>query len=195
MTNQNFQSPYRLVERADAAQRQLPATAADSSTDLPAPSAPTTPRRSALDSILRFFGFSIMGALLLITLVLLAGLWLMNDTARGLFTRASETTVINGGARDRSVAHVPVELRSPAAVEAQRLNGGQPAWDRDMDVLNAPYALLSAGESDEVDAQGNPVPRFGDISNPRSPFDPSSLDDNTFRTLMQDLQSNVRYIP
>ncbi|MCA9311187.1 MAG: type II secretion system protein [Phycisphaerales bacterium] len=106
-----------------------------------------------------------------------------------------QTTVRVGSNVERTVDYIPVELRSPAAVEGQRLAAGEPAWDRDMDVLNAPYALLSAGESDEVDAQGNPVPRFGDISNPRSPFDPSSLDDNTFRTLMQDLQSNVRYIP
>ncbi len=106
-----------------------------------------------------------------------------------------QTTVRVAGETEQSVRHIPIEIRSPEAVEAQRLNGGDPVWDREVGVLNAGYALLSAGEPSETDGAGNPVPRFGDIGNISSGLDPSTLTDEDFVALKRDLDSNVRYIP
>lgn len=106
MTKSN--NPYALVE-ADSTNRAQPLTSvanrgmAGSEATSIGTAAPASTRRSALDSILRFFGFSIFGALILLALVALAGLWFMNDTAQSLFSRSTETTVINGEAIVESI--------------------------------------------------------------------------------------------
>jgi hypothetical protein len=63
----------------------------------------TRPSHTALESILRFFGFALLGAALLIALITLGSSWLMRDAARGLFTRSTESTVINGQAIVESI--------------------------------------------------------------------------------------------
>jgi hypothetical protein len=63
----------------------------------PAVQAPQpAPRRTALESILRFLGFALLGAGLLSAVIVLGSGWLMRDTAQGLFNRTTETTVVNG---------------------------------------------------------------------------------------------------
>lgn len=89
MTNQRTENPYTLMQPAISETGAL-------STNMPAPTAP--PRRTALESILRFLGFSLLGAALLTAVITLGSGWLLRDTARGLFDRSTETTVINGQA-------------------------------------------------------------------------------------------------
>ncbi|MCB0185988.1 MAG: DUF4230 domain-containing protein [Caldilineaceae bacterium] len=99
MTDQKISNPYALVDPTERGRTNR----SDLAPASPPPTTAGTPRRSALDSILRFFGFSIAGALILIALVVLAGLWFMRDTATNLLTRSSETTVINGEAIVESI--------------------------------------------------------------------------------------------
>lgn len=66
------------------------------------------PRRTALESILRFIGFSMAVAALLVAIVTLGSAWLVRDTARtivdgSLFPDSTETTVINGQAIVESI--------------------------------------------------------------------------------------------
>ena len=96
---------------------------------------------------------------------------------------------------EKTIGLTPIELRSREAVQGQVANGGDPIWDRDYNVMNAKYALLSAGESGEVDAQGNDLARFGDISNPNQIFNPTTLSEADLKQLLTDLDTNVRLIP
>lgn len=72
------------------------------------PAVASQPRRSALDSILRFIGFSMLGAGVLIALIMIGSTWLVRDTARSifggsLFPDSTETTVVNGQAIVESI--------------------------------------------------------------------------------------------
>lgn len=102
MTNESNRNLYSLVEPTPTTPAQpLDRQGGGNTMALSVPSA--IGRRSALDSILRFFGFSIFGALVLIALIALTGLWLMNGTARSLLSRSTETTVVNSEAIVESI--------------------------------------------------------------------------------------------
>lgn len=66
------------------------------------------PRRTALESILRFLGFSMLGAALLVAVITLGSVWFINDTARSIlegvfFPPAAQTTIIPGQAIIESI--------------------------------------------------------------------------------------------
>lgn len=124
-----------------------------------------------------------------------------------------------GGAPEISVAFTPVELRTADAVSNQIATGGTGrALDYDREVLNASFALVSAGAPRILAAsgprQGLPLPLFGERrrSSPQAAlanlsdlgtfvqdlgasFDPASLSEVDQSNLLDDLSDNVRYMP
>jgi type II secretory pathway pseudopilin PulG len=124
----------------------------------------------------------------------------------------------SSGAPKPSIDFTPVELRDAGAVEAHLLpeSGTGPDLERERAVLTAPFAVLSAGPAQFYDSDNRPIPLFGDRDRVGSPptsldtlmsnqdlgqaFDPSLFvqggDLNPRgRALIDDLTSNVRYVP
>lgn len=111
-----------------------------------------------------------------------------------------------------SADFVPVELRTPDAVEAQAMdamNIGNLELDRP--VFAAKYMILSAGRPVFEGIDGQPIPLFGDRRRGGSPslnsiedlgsmqdmataFTPSTLGAD-LEYLLEDLKSNLRHIP
>jgi len=89
MTKERAEGPYTLVQPASSQAESIQSTTQASAT--PA-------RRTALDSILRFLGFVLLGTALLLGALALGSGWLLRDTTQTLFSRSTETTVINGQA-------------------------------------------------------------------------------------------------
>lgn len=114
-----------------------------------------------------------------------------------------------------SVAHTPVELRTFAAVEFQiEDSNDEPDLNLERPVFNARFMLLSAGEPLLFSGNDKPIPLFGDrrrdsasvsnfsdltgfpvVQNIANPFLPRSLPEEARRNLVDDLKSNVRYVP
>ncbi|MCB0061150.1 MAG: DUF4230 domain-containing protein, partial [Caldilineaceae bacterium] len=105
MTNQPFDQSYTLQSSAEKRPAKRPVTRSPERAPL-ATGEQRTQRegqRSALESILRFLGFSMAGAALLVAVITLGGAWLARDTVRSLvggslFPTSTETTVVSGQA-------------------------------------------------------------------------------------------------
>lgn len=136
------------------------------------------------------------------------------------YTRWPVTDRATSGTPAPSVEYTPVELRGRSSVEAQMDPDISDAerdllLERDRDVLNAPYALLSAGapklfktESPATPAfykaRGQePLALFGDrregtgteYQDLEQSFDPRTLTPADQMTLIEELADNVRYLP
>lgn len=112
MSNQSFDRDYTLHPAPDQRAARPRRDVQGNRTELAKPTAPNAedhpPRRTALESILRFLGFSMAGAALLVAVVTVGGAWFVRDTARtflggSLFPNVTETTVVNGQAIVESI--------------------------------------------------------------------------------------------
>lgn len=108
---------------------------------------------------------------------------------------------------ETGLRRVPIELREARHIEAQIASMTNDADLRgEAPLLNAPYALLSAGKPSGFECAGMARPNFGDITinmgmcEPLQPdlseeFNPSSLPADQQENLLKALESNVRYLP
>jgi prepilin-type N-terminal cleavage/methylation domain-containing protein len=136
------------------------------------------------------------------------------------YTRWPVTDRATTGTPEPSVEYTPVEIRGRSSVEAQMDTTISDAerdllLERDRDVLNAPYALLSAGKPTLFKTESaatpafykakgqEPLALFGDrregtgaeYQDMEQPFDPSALTPADQMTLIEELADNVRYLP
>lgn len=102
-----------------------------------------------------------------------------------------------GAGGKSSVDRMPVELRTPGAVEKQ-IESSSVDLTLERQALTAPFMLVSAGKPVEFGNDGvTPVPHFGDAHQPSlgSDFNPSSLSAEARLMLLEDLGSNIRVSP
>lgn len=116
------------------------------------------------------------------------------------------TREIVNGERVPSATRVPIELRTPAALQYIRESGGKPNLGLEREVLNSSFMLLSAGKPIQFNSDGSSLPQFGEIKEDESLLQPSSeLKDGTFDPdgllldekdyFLERLESNVRASP
>lgn len=114
-----------------------------------------------------------------------------------------------------SVEYTPVELRTPEALQAQIDDPqGRASLEFERPVFTSRFMVMSAGRPTFFEASGQPIPLFGDrkrdgsdfaklselpsiqpdMASPFTPLGPG-MNSTVRRNLIEDLSSNVRYVP
>lgn len=109
--------------------------------------------------------------------------------------------VRNESGTSSSVARTPVELRTERAV-AEHILEGQAKLDLELEALNAPFMLVSAGEPRFFEPDGTPRPQFGatrpppnestKFQNLSADFEPDQLAEQQQEELLEALRTNIR---
>ena len=101
---EQIESPQTLVHKPNPLEQTRNNELAPRANSIPAPAKvagvssmqPLPPRRSALDSILRFLGWTLASVVVLSLVMMAAGWWTVNNMSSQIFGSGTQTTIVEG---------------------------------------------------------------------------------------------------
>ncbi|MCB0090173.1 MAG: hypothetical protein KDE54_19850, partial [Caldilineaceae bacterium] len=101
---EQIESPQTLAHKPNPLEQTRNNELAPRANSIPAPAKvagvssmqPLPPRRSALDSILRFLGWTLASVVVLSLVMMAAGWWTVNNMSSQIFGSGTQTTIVEG---------------------------------------------------------------------------------------------------